>query len=355
MVRLSALKSNLEPSLDLFADVVLNPAFPEPDFRRQQKQQLAAIQREKATPISMGLRVFPALLYGKSHAYGLPLTGSGSETGVSTLTREDLVKFHGTWFKPNHATLIVVGDTTLPEITPLLEKRMAGWKRGEVPRKNIGTVELPSQSVVYLMDKPGALQSEIMAGHVAPPRNNPDEIAIEAMNNVLGGNFSARINMNLREDKHWSYGATSFFFDARGQRPFMVFAPVQTDKTKESLLEIDKELKGIVSAKPATPDELARVKASETLKLPGSQETIDAVGGSIAELVQFGLPDDYYETYAAKVRALVPADVESAAKRVIQPEHLVWVVVGDRSKIEAGIRDLGIGEIKLLDPDGRPL
>ena len=139
------------------------------------------------------------------------------------------MKFHETWFKPNHATLIVVGDTTLAELTPKLEKLLDGWKQGEVPVKNIGTVEYQPKPVVYLLDRPGALQSVILAGEIAPPRNNPDEIGIETMNNILGGNFGARINMNLREDKHWSYGASSRLINARGQRPFVVIAPVQTD------------------------------------------------------------------------------------------------------------------------------
>jgi hypothetical protein len=152
-VSLSALKSNLDQSLELYADVILHPSFPESDFLRQQKQQIAAIQREKVTPVPMALRVFPGLLYGPQHAYGNPLTGSGTEASVSKLTREDLAKFHETWFKPNHATLIVVGDTTLSELTPKLEKLLDGWKRGDVPAKNISKVEYRPKPVVYLLDR----------------------------------------------------------------------------------------------------------------------------------------------------------------------------------------------------------
>jgi zinc protease len=354
-VSLSALKSNLDRSLELYADVILHPAFPETDFRRQQKQQIAAIQREKVTPQSMGMRVFPALLYGAGHAYGNPLTGSGTEASVGKLTRDDLVKFHETWFKPNHATLIVVGDTTLAEVTPKLEKLFDGWKRGDVPAKNIGAVEYRPKPVVYLLDKPGAVQSIILAGEIAPPRNNPDEVGIETMNNILGGNFGARINMNLREDKHWSYGASSRLISARGQRPFYVIAPVQTDKTKESLVEIDKELRGILGAKPPTAEELAKVQANETLSLPGSRETMAEVANSIETLVEYGLPDDYYEKYAGRVRALQVADIEAIAKRVVRPDNLTWVIVGDRAKIEAGVRELNLGELKFLDADGKPI
>jgi zinc protease len=355
IVELSALKSKLDPSLGLFADVILNPVFPDSDFKRQQQQQRARIQREKNTPIQMALRVFPGLVYGPGHAYGNPLTGSGTTESVEKLTRDSLVKFHETWFKPNHATLVIAGDTSLAEVTPKLEKLFANWKAGQIPEKNIKNVQLPEKSVVYLIDKPGALQSIIFAGNIAPPRANPKEIAIEAANDELGGMFGSRLNMNLREEKHWSYGATSILWAARGQRPFLAVAPVQTDKTKESLEEMNKEFRGILGDHPVTADELARVQANETLSLPGSFETLDALGQSMIDIVRFGLPEDYYETYAGKVRALKTSDVEDGAKAIVHPDHLIWVVVGDRAKIEAGIKELGLGEIRLLDADGKPI
>jgi len=196
--------------------VILNPSFPQSDFERQQKQTLAGIKREENSPVAAALRVMPSLLYGQDHAYGNPLTGSGTTASVSKMTREDLVKFHSTWFKPNNATLIIVGDTTLSEVTPKLEKLFSGWKAGNLPKKTVKTVNLPAKSVVYLIDKPGALQSVIVAGVVAPPEGNPMEIAMEAMNDGLGGNFGARLNMNLREDKHWSYGASIRFWTRAG-------------------------------------------------------------------------------------------------------------------------------------------
>ncbi len=355
IVELSALKSKLDPSLELFADVILNPVFPEADFKRQQQQTLARIQREKNTPVQMALRVLPGLLYGPGHAYGNPLTGSGTTESVGKMTREDLVKFHGQWFKPNHATLVITGDTTLAEVTPKLEKLFAGWKPGTVPEKNIKSVQLPAKSVVYLIDKPGAQQSIIIAGNIAPPQANPKEIAIEAANDGLGGMFASRLNLNLREDKHWSYGASSLLWGARGQRPFLALAPVQTDKTKESVAEMNKEFRGILGDHPVTPEELAKIQANETLSLPGSRETSDAVGQSINEMVQYGLPEDYYETYAGKVRALKTSDVGDGAKAIVHPDNLIWVIVGDRAKIEAGIKELGLGEIRLLDADGRPI
>ena len=349
--RLSALKTNLDASLEIFADVALNPSFPQADFLREQKQQLAAIEREKTEPEPLALRVLPSLIYGKGHAYSEPWTGSGTAASVSQLTREDMARFHAAWFKPNHATLMVVGDTTLAEMRPKLEKLFSAWTPGETPKKNVATVPLPERSVVYLMDRPGAQQSLILAGNVAPPRNNPAEVSIESMNNVLGGDFSSRLNMNLREDKHWAYGAVTMLISARGQRPFLAYAPVQTDKTKESMSEIDKELRGILADHPATDAELARVKASETLRLPGSRETMDRVMSSVEDLVEYDLPEDYYQTYAGKVRALTLADIGKSAQEVVQPKHLIWVVVGDRTKIEAGIRELGLGEVRLLNPE----
>jgi zinc protease len=205
------------------------------------------------------------------------------------------------------------------------------------------------------VDKPGAGQSVILAGSVAAPPNTPEEIAIQAMNDDLGGTFSSRLNMNLREDKHWAYGAGSFLLNARAQRPFIIFAPVQTDKTKESMMEVNKEVRAIVGDRPVTAEELTQVKANETLSLPGSRETLNEVGNSITELVQFGWPDNYYQTMTGKIMALTTGDLDTAAKQVVHPDNLVWVVVGDRAKIESGIRELGYGEVRFIDADGNPI
>ncbi len=354
-VTLSALKINLDKSLDLFADVILDPAFPQADFLRVQKQKLAGIQREKVQPVSIALRVIPALMYGKGHAYGNPFTGTGTTESVQKMTREDLMKFHQTWFKPNNGTLIIVGDTTLAEIQPKLEKLFDEWKPGEVPHKNVAAVAQKDASHIYIIDRPGAQQSVIIAGNVAPPRNNPDEIALETMNTILGGQFVSRLNMNLREDKHWSYGAQSLFYGARGQRPFFAAAPVQTDKTKESVVEIEKELSAILKDKPATAEELDMAKDSETLAMPGSIETANSVASDLEQIVRYGLPENYFETYSSKVRALTRQDIATAAERVLHPDKLIWVVVGDRSKIEQGLKDLNYGPVSLLDGDGNPV
>ena len=352
LVTLSALKENLGASLDLYADVILNPSFPQNELDRLKKQQLAGIQREKATPVQMALRVFPKLLYGEGHAYSLPLTGSGTEASVGSLTRENLSDFHQTWFKPNNATLIIVGDVTMSELEPLLEQRFGNWNQGSVPTKNIAEVAHKSSPTVYLMDRPGSQQSIIFAGHVAPPTNNPNEIAIETMNSILGGAFTSRINMNLREDKGWAYGAFTLLWDARGQRPFIVYAPVQTDKTSESIQEIVNELAGFLGDQPPTDEEVLKAQSDQTLSLAGRWETNNAVEGSIGQIVQYGLPDDYFDTYTELVRALSVDQVTEAAHQVVHPNNLVWVVVGDRSVIEPKIRELDLGEIFLMDSDG---
>jgi zinc protease len=351
-VSLDALRERLDPSLELYADIILHPVFRQSDVERLRKQRLVQIQREKADPLGMALRVFPRVVFGEGHAYANPWSGSGTEASTKKITRDDLVKFHATWFKPNHATLVVVGATTMAEIKPKLERLFAGWRPGDVPTKNIGAVAPSPKPEVYLLDRPGALQTTLIAGNVAPPKANPDEPAIETMSAVLGSDFGSRLNMNLREDKHWSYGAYSFIRDARGPRPFLAVAPVQTDKTKEAIVELQKELKGIVRDRPIQPDELERAKASLTLTLPGSWETNGAIAGTIDEIVAFGLDDRYFDTYADRVRAQTAASVTEAAARTVRPDQLIWVIVGDRAKIEPAVRELGLGSIHLVDADG---
>jgi zinc protease len=351
-VTLSSLTENLDASLDLYADIILRPSFPENEFERLRRQQLASIQREKSRPVSMGLRVLPRLLYGEGHAYDLPLTGSGTEATVTALEIDDLKTFHETWFRPDNGTLIVVGDTDLASIQPRLEALFADWEPGPVPEKNVAAVDQPAGGTVYLVDRPEAEQSVIFAAQLAPPTSNPDEIALQAMNEVLGGDFTSRINMNLREDKNWSYGAFTALLPAEGQRPFFAYAPVQTDSTAPAIREILAELEAIRGDRPPTPDEVDTVKARTTLSLPGRWETGAAVAGSLAEIVRYGLPDDWWSTYSGKVRALDVADVAAAATALIVPDRLVWVIVGDLERIEPEVRDLGLGRIVRIDADG---
>jgi zinc protease len=351
-VQLNALKATMPKALDVYADVLLHPAFAPNEVERLKKDQLAAIQREKTTPSSMGWRVIPGLIYGKGHAYAVPFTGTGTEAAVARVTRDDLAKYYQTWFKPNNATLLVVGDTTLAEVTPLLEKAFGGWKAGEVPKKNIANVPAAEKPLVFLMDKPGALQSVIHAVQLAPPLSAPDSVELDVVNDVFGGTFSSRINMNLREDKHWSYGVNAQLPSAVGQRLYLSTSPVQTDKTKEALRELAREYADIAGAKPITAAELGDAKTNETLSLPGSFETSAQLARAYGTILQYKLPDNYYDTYTDKVLAMTPEQANTLAARSIAPGRLVWLVVGDLSKVEAGVRELNLGEVRKIDADG---
>ncbi|MDE0165348.1 MAG: pitrilysin family protein [Bryobacterales bacterium] len=355
-VSLSALKENLDASLDLFMDVILNPTFPEKDFQRLKRQRLARIQQEKSSPVATALRLLPGLIYGNDHAYGNPLTGSGTEESVKAMKREDLVEAYQQWFQPKNSTIIVVGSTTMDEILPNLQSRFASWKDTVAsPNKALGQGASVETSRLYLVDKPGALQSFILAGVTAPPTNNPEEIAIDTMNSVLGGNFTSRINMNLREDKHWSYGARSMLMDARGPRLFFAYASVQTDKTKESVQELQRELTDILHDRPPTEEELMRYQHLQTTRLPGRFETNRSLMSALREIINFGLPEDYYDTYAGKLAGLELDDIKAAAERVVKPNRMTWIVIGDLAKVEEGLRQLQFDQVQKMNTDGEVL
>jgi zinc protease len=270
------------------------------------------------------------------------------------MTRADLVAFHSAWFKPNHGTIVAVGDITMPELKTKLERAFASWKPGDTPTKKVAEAASGPRRSVFILDRPGADQSYVLAGQLIAPKANPDEVPFQLFNDAFGGAFVSRINMNLREDKHWSYGSFSFPIDARGPRMWMVMAPVQTDKTKESIAEAAKELRQVVADKPLGTAEIANAKDRMIKTLAGRWETSAAVASALGEIVTFGLPDDYYVTYADAVRRTTDAQVNATAKKFVDPSRLVWVVIGDRAKIEAGIRELKLGDIVLLDADGRP-
>ena len=344
-VYLSSLLDTLDEALDIYADVILNPIFPESDFERQKQLQLSSIANEKVTPLQMALRALPPILFGEGHAYGVPLTGSGTEESVQAMTREDSARFHATWFKPNNATLIVVGDTTLAEIKPKLEKLFCGWLPGAVPVKKLTEVKRPTKATIYLVDKPRALHSVVIAGTVAAPPSASDEIALETMNNIFGGTFGARLNMNLREDKHWSYGAGSVLYGACAQRPFLAYASVQGDKTADSIAEMLSEMKGMLGDRPIRPEELEKTLQQQIFELPGSHETMNSVGSLFSDLLQMGLPLNFYEHYVGRVSSLTIPDLEKAARTLLDPDQTVWMVVADRAEVEPALKALNIGEI----------
>jgi len=345
VLTLAALPMNLAPSLDLFADVVLNPAFPQDMVDLSIRQRIARIGQEQAQPTGAAMRILARLLYGSDHAYGKPFSGSGYVRTVSSLKRADLVSWHRTWFVPNNSTIIVTGDTTLQKVVPELERALGSWKRGEVPRKNLSTVARTAGGKVYLIDKPDAPQSVLIAAHVTEPGGQRDDIAIESVLRNFGGISTSRLMRNLRLEKHWTYGVRGGLTDARGQRPFVISTAVQTDKTRESIQELVKEMKGVAGERPIGGDEFESALRNETMGLPGRIDSLAALETAALALINYGYPDDYYAKYASGVRALRPDQLNAAAKRVVRPEDVIWIVVGDLKKIEAGIRELNLGEV----------
>jgi zinc protease len=351
---LGVLKDKLDPALDLYADVLLRPTFPESQLARLKKIALAQIDQERVDPYGAALRVLPALIYGEEHPYGEPWTGSGTVASVNAMTSADLANFHRTWFKPNHGTMIVVGDITMAELLPKLERALKGWKPGDVPAVNIAPVMLGGRTKLYVIDRPGAEQSLILVGQLVPSIRSADDYAYRNFNDAFGGAFGARINMNLREDKHWSYGASSFAMEARGQRLWAMYAPVQTNKTKEAIEEVKKELNGVTGDRPITAAELQDAKDRQTRTMAGDFETGSAVARAMSTIDAFGLSEDYYETFPGKIRAVTTDELTQVVNRLIVPGKQVWVVIGDKAKIEADLKAEGLGTVTELDADGKP-
>ena len=350
---LNTLKGNLDKSLEVFTDVLLNPTFPQKEFDRLRKDQLVSIKQEQARPNSIAFRVVPQFLYGSGHPYSNPLTGSGNESSVSSITRDDLVKFYNDWITPNNATLIVVGDITMGELKPKLEAAFKGWKKGTNPKKHIPSVALPAKPTIYFVNRPQAQQSVVMAANLAPEANKLNDAAADLANSIIGGEFTSRINMNIREDKHWSYGAGSGIYETAAQQPFFVSTSVQSDKTKETIQEIEKELTGYVGSNPATAEEFANNQNNKVLQIPGTYETGDAVLNTISRMVANNLKDTYPQDNAKNLKSAKLADIHQAAKAIIKPAQLTWVIVGDKDKVLDSVKSLGY-EVKLVDADGKP-
>ncbi|MDT0607693.1 M16 family metallopeptidase [Croceitalea rosinachiae] len=355
VVDINTLKQSFDASLDLFADVILNPVFPESEFTRLRDQQINDIKREKSQPFSMALRVMNKYMYGEDHPYSNPYTGTGYVETVEKLTREDAIKFYDTWVKPNNSTILVTGDMEMSELKPKLQKAFGKWKKADVPSVTFRAPNTNSKNTLYLMNRPESEQSIIIAGHLTEKYGDLSEVALDQMVSIIGGDFTSRINMNLREDKHWSYGAGGLVLGSKEERPFIVYTSVQTDKTAESVTEIRKEISEFVSTRPATDEEVEKVKTNQVLKLPGQWETNSSVNSSIRNLVRYNLPDDYYQKYDKNVRELSVDDVRKVGKQVIKPEAVNWFMVGDRAKMATKLDELGFDNIIEIDADGKPL
>jgi zinc protease len=350
-VSFSTLTQTFDPTLDIFADVLLNPAFSQKEFDRLKKEHLDNILQEKSEPLGIARRVFPKILYGSGHPYSNPLGGSGYQGTLEAISLDEIRNFYTTWFKPNNSTLIIVGDVEMGTLIPALESKLAAWKKGDVPDISIAQVKGSAGKKIYLIDRPESSQSIVLGGYLIGPYGQVFQPALTALNNILGEDFISRLNMNLREDKHWSYQAGSAVMDAKGQRPFLTYGSVQMDKTKESIQEIQKELTAITTDKPVTTDEFSRVQKNMILQLPGMWETNSSVARSMVEKVMFGLPDDYFKTYDTKIRNLTCVELQKLTKVVIVPDQVIYFVVGDKSKIIDSLEETGY-EIIEVDADG---
>lgn len=354
-VRLEALSTQLGGSLDLLADVALRPAFAADALERVRERQLARIAQEKSQPTGAALRLAPPLLYGEGHPYAAPLSGSGFEETARTMTAPSLAAWHAAWFRPGSARLVVSGDVTMDALLPAVEKAFGRWPPGTAPAKALPAAASAAGGRIHLIDKPDAPQSVIVAAHVSNPLGQPDDLAIENVIRGFGGMATSRLMRNLRLEKHWSYGVSALLMTARGQRPFAVVAPVQTDKTKESMLEIAKELADVAGRRPIEGEEFESLMRGAVSRLPARFETIGSLVTAGEVMAAYDVPFAYYRDYATNTRALAPKDLAAAAARYIRPEQATWIVVGDLAKIEAGLRELGWGEVVRLDADGRRL
>ncbi len=354
---LNALNDQLTPSLQLFADIVRNPGFKAEDIARIRSQWLSSIAQEKTQPKSLALRILPPLLYGPQHPYGVPLTGTGTEAAIKELNASDLRAFQNNWLRPDNLRILVAGDTTLAQIIPQLDAVFGDWHppKSKRPAKPLPQVAAQPKPWVFLLNRDDAPQSLILAGLLAPSTKTPNNLAIDVANGAFGGSFTSRLNMNLREDRRWAYGAESFMQDALGQRPFLFFAPVQTDKTAESASEILKEAKAVIGDKPLTNEEIAKTKNQLIHALPGSFETTSAVLGAMKDIVQYGRPDNDVQTLKARLEAVDQPAAEAAIKDIVAPQAMTWVIVGDLKQIQVPVRALKLGEVQVLDSDGQPI
>ena len=347
---MSSLKVNLEKTLDLFKEGLLNPTFPQVELDKVKKRWLAGIDQELNSPASMANREIRTLVYGSGHPYAKS-SSSGIKSTVENFTREDLQGMYAKLTNPNDATFIVTGDISLADATELLNKKFSNWKS---PDKAIAQVDLfnvndQASPRVFLIDKPGAIQSYILAAQLLPPTNSDDDILIDYMNYAIAGSFTSRLNMNLREDKSWSYGVRTSTGYSQGQRLMRMTAPVQTDKTAPAITEILREYNEYINSSPINEEELSKIKNARTLRLPGQYETLGALLGGIEDIVKYNRDFDYLDTIADKRNSIKLEDVQSATTKYLDTNKWTWVIVGDLNEIENPVRDLNIGPVKVIE------
>jgi len=346
-IRLNLLKKNLDPALDLVADIVLNPTFPEKELERQRQIYLGRIQQESKEPWDSAFKAFWWVLYGSGHPYSQP--GSGTESSLKAITRNDLVNFYSANYVPGNAAAVIAGDITLSEAKQKLDKAFKKWEKGTVTARKVQTPPAPASTKIYLIDQPGAVQSTIVIGNLAMRRSDPDYLAFQVMNNVFGVLRTSRINSNLREDKGYALRPGSSLEVTRGVGPFMCYAPVDIKYTRESLTEMVREMRDLLGSRPLTDDELAGSKNNLIKNFPQQFQDYSGIAGQLNDLIKFDLPLDEWDTYTKRVGAVTSAMATKAAKDYLHPDALVIVIVGDREKIEEGIRSLNLGEIVHMD------
>jgi zinc protease len=341
----------LDSALALFADVILNPTIPSADLERIRKDRLTALLQLKDNAPALADRAFPAVLYGTEHPYGRPLTGT--EETVQAISRDDIVGFYRTYYRPNNATLIIVGDVKPAEIEAKVRALFGGWQRGAVPATRFPQSPPPRATAVYLIDKPGAAQSSFRIAALGVPRTTPDYFAIQVMNTILGGSFTSRLNNNLRETKGYTYGAFSGFSMRQQAGPFTARAEVVTAKTDSALFEFMKELRAIRERVPV--EDLTKAKRYLQLQLPGDFESTGDIASQLVPLALYGLPTNYYTAFSRRIDAVTAADVQRVARRYIDPARLSIVIVGDAKSIEDGLVKTGIAKVERRDITGAPL
>ncbi|MDT0574652.1 pitrilysin family protein [Croceicoccus sp. F390] len=349
-LQLDALVPNLAPSLELLADYIRRPALAARDLERVRAQQLNRIESELTSPEGLAQRAIFPLIYGPGHPYGIPPSGLGERAAVETVSRDDLARFHDRWLRPDLARILVVGDTTLAQLTPLLEQSFGSWQAPATPAPQkdfAGGVPVPRSRIV-LIDRPDSPQSVIWAGRVLDRKGTDDLVPLGSANYVFGGNFLSRINMNLRETKGWSYGVRSMVQQPQDRASFMIYAPVQADQTGASLAELRKDLASFTTGEGVSDDELTALVNSNVRELPGSFETQGDVLGGLANIVRFGRPDDYYETLADRYRSLDRQQLDREAQAELRGDDLVFVVVGDADVVAPQLDALGL-EVEVQD------
>jgi zinc protease len=347
-VRLHALVSTLDRALPLMADVTLRPTFPSEELERVRAERLTSLLQLRDNPSQLATAAFNRLLYGPRHRYGTGVMGT--EAVNKALTADDLRAFHAAHYQPQNAHLLVVGDVTAATVLPALEQAFGSWKNGgAVARPSLPVASPPQTRQIYLVDRPGAPQSQIRIGTIGVARRTPDFHAIDVANTMLGGSFSSRLNQNLRERNGYTYGAGSQFSMRLTPGPFVALAGVQTDKTREALVEFFNEFNRM--ATPPPDDELTRVRNLRALGFPGSFETIGGMAGQLIDLIVYELPVSFVSEYVANTQAVTANDIQRVARTHIQPDRFIVVIAGDLATIEQPVRSAGLGPVTVVTAD----